>query len=168
DALLALKNNLADPNNVLQSWDPTLDNPCRWFNVTCNNENSVTRVEVGNANLSGKLVPDLGLLTNLQYLALVGNNISGVIPEELGNLTNLVCLNLSLNALTGYIPTTLGKLTKLRFLRLNNNSLTGQIPMALTTIDTLDLSNNRLEGNIPINGSFSPLNPVRFFLLPFF
>ncbi|KAB1993874.1 hypothetical protein ES319_D13G062100v1 [Gossypium barbadense] len=154
DALHALKNNLADPNNVLRSWDPTLDNPCRWFNVTCNNESSVTRLEVGNANLSGKLVPDLGLLTNLQYLALDGNNISGVIPEELGNLTNLVCLNLSFNALTGHIPTTLGKLTKLRFLLLINNSLTGQIPMALTTIVTLqvlDLSNNRLEGNIPIN-----------------
>ncbi|KAG4165227.1 hypothetical protein ERO13_A13G065900v2 [Gossypium hirsutum] len=165
DALHALKNNLADHNNVLQSWDPTLDNPCRWFNVTCNNEYSVTRVEVGNANLSGKLVPDLGLLTNLQYLALVGNNISGVIPEELGNLTNLVCLNLSLNALTGHIPTTLGKLAKLRFLRLNNNSLTGQIPMALTTIATLqvlDLSNNRLEGNIPNNGSFSVFTPISF------
>nr|XP_012462196.1 unnamed protein product [Gossypium raimondii] len=165
DALHALKNNLADPNNVLRSWDPTLDNPCRWFNVTCNNESSVTRVEVGNANLSGKLVPDLGLLTNLQYLALVGNNISGVIPEELGNLTNLVCLNLSINALTGHIPTTLGKLTKLRFLRLNNNSLTGQIPMALTTIDTLqelDLSNNRLEEpffvSIPISFNNNLLN----------
>ncbi|TYI45810.1 hypothetical protein E1A91_D13G064300v1 [Gossypium mustelinum] len=165
DALHALKNNLADPNNVLRSWDPTLDNPCRWFNVTCNNENSVTRVEVGNANLSGKLVPDLGLLTNLQYLALVGNNISGVIPEELGNLTNLVCLNLSFNALTGHIPTTLGKLTKLRFLLLINNSLTGQIPMALTSIDTLqvlDLSNNRLEGNIPNNGSFSLFTIMSF------
>ncbi|KAA3488521.1 BRASSINOSTEROID INSENSITIVE 1-associated receptor kinase 1-like [Gossypium australe] len=163
DALHALKNNLADPNNVLQSWDPTLDNPCRWFNVTCNNEYSVTRVEVGNANLSGKLVPDLGLLTNLQFLELVGNNISGVIPEELGNLTNLVCLNLSLNALTGHIPTTLGKLQKLRFLSLNDNSLTGQIPMALTTIHTLqvlDLSNNRLEGNIPINGSFLVFTPM--------
>ncbi|KAB1993872.1 hypothetical protein ES319_D13G062100v1 [Gossypium barbadense] len=165
DALHALKNNLADPNNVLRSWDPTLDNPCRWFNVTCNNESSVTRLEVGNANLSGKLVPDLGLLTNLQYLALDGNNISGVIPEELGNLTNLVCLNLSFNALTGHIPTTLGKLTKLRFLLLINNSLTGQIPMALTTIVTLqvlDLSNNRLEGNIPINGSFFFFTPISF------
>ncbi|KAG4110550.1 hypothetical protein ERO13_D13G055600v2 [Gossypium hirsutum] len=157
DALHALKNNLADPNNVLRSWDPTLDNPCRWFNVTCNNESSVTRLEVGNANLSGKLVPDLGLLTNLQYLALDGNNISGVIPEELGNLTNLVCLNLSFNALTGHIPTTLGKLTKLRFLLLINNSLTGQIPMALTSIDTLQvLFANNLLNFLPS----TPLLPV--------
>ncbi|PKI37817.1 hypothetical protein CRG98_041767, partial [Punica granatum] len=65
DALNALKNNLADPNNVLQSWDPTLVNPCTWFHVTCNSDNSVTRVE------------------------LYSNNITGRIPEELGNLTNL-------------------------------------------------------------------------------
>lgn len=44
DALNALKTNLADPNNVLQSWDPTLVNPCTWFHVTCNSDNSVTRV----------------------------------------------------------------------------------------------------------------------------
>ncbi|MBA0855171.1 hypothetical protein Goshw_010089 [Gossypium schwendimanii] len=59
---------MADPNNVLQSWDPTLVNPCTWFHVTCNSENSVTRVDLGNANLTGQLVPQLGSLPNLQYL----------------------------------------------------------------------------------------------------
>ncbi|KAA3488523.1 BRASSINOSTEROID INSENSITIVE 1-associated receptor kinase 1-like [Gossypium australe] len=139
DALNALKNNLADPNNLLQDWDPTHINPCQWNNITCNSEHSVTKIDLGNANLSGKLVPDLGLLSNLQYLELYSNNISGEIPEEIGNLTNLVRLDLYLNVLTGHIPATLGNLRKLRFLRLNNNSLTGQIPMALTAIDTLQV-----------------------------
>ncbi|TYG85661.1 hypothetical protein ES288_A13G073000v1 [Gossypium darwinii] len=165
DALNALKTNMADPNNVLQSWDATLVNPCTWFHVTCNNENSVTRVDLGNANLSGQLVAQLGQLPNLQYLELDSNNITGTIPEELGNLTNLVSLDLYLNNLTGGIPTTLGKLTKLRFLRLNNNTLTGQIPRVLTAINSLqvlDLSNNRLEGDIPVNGSFSLFTPISF------
>ncbi|MBA0843135.1 hypothetical protein Goarm_000349 [Gossypium armourianum] len=165
DALNALKSNMADPNNVLQSWDATLVNPCTWFHVTCNNENSVTRVDLGNANLSGQLVAQLGQLPNLQYLELYSNNITGTIPEELGNLTNLVSLDLYLNNLTGGIPTTLGKLTKLRFLRLNNNTLTGQIPRVLTAINSLqvlDLSNNRLEGDIPVNGSFSLFTPISF------
>ena len=35
-----------DTNNVLQSWDPTLVNPCTWFHVTCNNDNAVIRVYV--------------------------------------------------------------------------------------------------------------------------
>ncbi|KAF7128098.1 hypothetical protein RHSIM_Rhsim11G0134800 [Rhododendron simsii] len=196
DALNALKTNLADPNNVLQSWDPTLVNPCTWFHVTCNSDNSVTRVDLGNANLSGQLVPQLGQLPNLQYLELYSNNISGRVPNELGNLTNLVSLDLYLNVLSGPIPDTLGNLQRLRFLypdvafslhlkkgnecisleqrtdmldhkdrRLNNNTLAGPIPMVLTTIESLqvlDLSNNRLTGDIPINGSFSLFTPISF------
>ncbi|KAF4384271.1 hypothetical protein CsatB_015209 [Cannabis sativa] len=165
DALNALKTNLVDPNNVLQSWDATLVNPCTWFHVSCNNDNSVTRVDLGNANLTGTLVPQLGQLTNLQYLELYSNNISGKIPEELGNLTNLVSLDLYLNKLDGVIPTTLGKLSKLRFLRLNNNSLTGTIPRSLTGVESLqvlDLSNNKLFGDIPVNGSFTLFTPISF------
>ncbi|KAH6773274.1 BRI1-associated receptor kinase [Perilla frutescens var. hirtella] len=165
DALNALKSNLADPNNVLQSWDPTLVNPCTWFHVTCNSDNSVTRVDLGNANLSGQLAPQLGQLSNLQYLELYSNNISGRIPSELGNLTNLVSLDLYLNSLNGPIPDTLGKLQRLRFLRLNNNTLGGEIPNSLTTIFTLqvlDLSNNQLTGKIPINGSFQLFTPISF------
>ncbi|KAJ7968162.1 Receptor-like kinase [Quillaja saponaria] len=165
DALNALKTNLLDPNSILQSWDPTLVNPCTWFHVTCNSDNSVTRVDLGNANLSGQLVPQLGQLPNLQYLELYSNNISGKIPEELGNLTNLVSLDLYLNRLTGGMPVTLGNLKKLRFLRLNNNSLSGTIPLSLTAVDSLqvlDLSHNQLTGDIPVNGSFTLFTPISF------
>ncbi|XP_010245869.1 PREDICTED: somatic embryogenesis receptor kinase 1 isoform X2 [Nelumbo nucifera] len=165
DALHSLRTNLDDPNNVLQSWDPTLVNPCTWFHVTCNNDNSVIRVDLGNAALSGQLVPQLGQLKNLQYLELYSNNISGSIPSDLGNLTNLVSLDLYLNNFSGSIPDSLGKLTKLRFLRLNNNSLTGQIPMSLTNVSALqvlDLSNNDLSGPVPDNGSFSLFTPISF------
>jgi len=44
DALYALRRSLTDPDHVLQSWDPTLVNPCTWFHVTCNQDNRVTRV----------------------------------------------------------------------------------------------------------------------------
>ncbi|KAL3651617.1 BRASSINOSTEROID INSENSITIVE 1-associated receptor kinase 1 [Castilleja foliolosa] len=165
DALNALRNSLSDPNNVLSSWDPTLVNPCTWFHVTCNSDNSVTRVDLGNANLSGQLVSQLGQLQNLEYLELYSNNISGRIPTELGNLTNLVSLDLYLNSLSGPIPDTLSRVQRLRFLRLNNNSLTGQIPRSLTTISTLqvlDLSNNRLTGPIPVDGSFQLFTPISF------
>ncbi|XP_039124889.1 LRR receptor kinase BAK1-like [Dioscorea cayenensis subsp. rotundata] len=165
DALHSLRTSLNDPNNVLQSWDPTLVNPCTWFHVTCNNDNSVIRVDLGNAALSGTLVPQLGQLKNLQYLELYSNNISGTIPSDLGNLTNLVSLDLYLNNFTGGIPDTLGKLTKLRFLRLNNNTLSGQIPQSLTGIQelqVLDLSNNNLSGPVPSTGSFSLFTPISF------
>ncbi|KAK9077128.1 hypothetical protein SSX86_005464 [Deinandra increscens subsp. villosa] len=165
DALYAFKKHLHDPYDVLQSWNRTLVNPCTWFHVTCNNENSVVRVDLGSANLTGQLVSQLGQLVNLQYLELYDNNISGKIPIQLGNLTNLVSLDLYQNKLGGHIPETLGKLQKLRVLRLNSNALTRTIPYSLTTITTLqvlDLSSNRLSGYVPNNGSFSRFTPISF------
>ncbi|XP_042009740.1 BRASSINOSTEROID INSENSITIVE 1-associated receptor kinase 1-like isoform X1 [Salvia splendens] len=165
DALNALKSNLEDPNNVLQSWESTRANPCTWFHVTCDSENSVTRVDLGDANLSGELAPQLGQLSKLQYLELYSNNISGRIPSELGNLTDLVSLDLYRNNLSGPVPGSLGKLQKLRFLRLNNNTLSGEIPnslIAVFTLQVLDLSNNKLTGKIPINGSFQLFTPISF------
>lgn len=44
DALYTLRKALSDPDNVLQSWDPTLVNPCTWFHITCNQDNRVTRL----------------------------------------------------------------------------------------------------------------------------
>ncbi|XP_075512637.1 leucine-rich repeat protein 1-like isoform X1 [Primulina tabacum] len=152
DALNAWKSSLSDPNGVLQSWDPTLVNPCTWFHVTCNSENSVTRVDLGNANLSGTLVPQLGLLANLQYLEAFSNKISGQIPSALGNLTRLVSLDLYDNKLSGPIPASLAYLRSLRFLRLNKNKLSGSIPDGVLqliqwgSLQILDVSHNNLAG----------------------
>ncbi|KAG5154740.1 hypothetical protein JHK82_012709 [Glycine max] len=164
DALMALKNNMIDPSDALRSWDATLVHPCTWLHVFCNSENSVTRVDLGNENLSGQLVPQLGQLPNLEYLELYSNNITGEIPVELGSLTNLVSLDLYLNKITGPIPDGLANLKKLKSLRLNNNSLSGNIPVGLTTINSLqvlDLANNNLTGNVPVYGSFSIFTPIR-------
>lgn len=157
DALHQLRLSLSDPDQVLQSWDPTLVNPCTWFHVTCNQDLAVTRIDLGNSNLSGHLVPSLGSLRHLKYLELYRNKITGAIPQELGELKSLVSLDLYGNNLTGPMPASLGNLKSLIFLRLNDNQLTGQIPRALTTMGSLkvmDLSDNDLCGTIPISGSF--------------
>ncbi|CAH9100872.1 unnamed protein product [Cuscuta europaea] len=163
DALYALRQSLSDPNNALQSWDPNLVYPCTWFHVTCDQNNHVTRLDLGNSNLSGHLVPDLGKLEHLQYLELYKNNIHGTIPKELGNLKNLISLDLYNNNISGTIPRSLGKLKKLVFLRINNNKLSGPIPRELASVSTLkvmDVSNNDLCGTIPTSGPFEhiPLN----------
>ncbi|KAI4382179.1 hypothetical protein MLD38_008176 [Melastoma candidum] len=163
DALYSLRKSLTDPQNVLQSWDPTLVNPCTWFHVTCNSDNRVTRVDLGNSFLSGHLVPELGKLDHLQYLELYKNDIQGTIPSELGNLKSLISLDLYNNNLTGTIPRSLGKLKSLVFLRLSDNKLTGPIPRELASISSLkvvDVSSNDLCGTIPTTGPFEhfPLN----------
>ncbi|XP_039129254.1 leucine-rich repeat protein 1-like [Dioscorea cayenensis subsp. rotundata] len=163
DALYAFRRSLSDPENVLQSWDPTLVNPCTWFHITCNQDNRVTRLDLGNSYLSGHLVPELGKLEHLQYLELYKNNIKGTIPAELGNLKSLISLDLYNNNISGTIPPSLGKLKSLVFLRLNDNQLSGSIPRELVGVPSLkvvDVSNNNLCGTIPTSGPFEhiPLN----------
>ncbi|KAF9665367.1 hypothetical protein SADUNF_Sadunf16G0115300 [Salix dunnii] len=190
DALFTLRKSLSDPDNVLQSWDPTLVNPCTWFHITCNQDNRVTRVDLGNSNLSGHLVPELGRLEHLQYLyvflpyllhdsiprygnsfsfwELYKNNIQGIIPSELGNLKSLVSLDLYNNNISGTIPPSLGNLKSLVFLRLNDNRLTGPIPRDLANVSSLkvvDVSSNDLCGTIPTSGPFEHIPLNKFVLL---
>ncbi|PNY14133.1 somatic embryogenesis receptor kinase 1-like protein [Trifolium pratense] len=165
NTLHALKIRLSDPNNVLQSWDPTLVNPCTWFHVTCDINNHVTRLDLGNANVSGTLGSELGHLHHLQYLELYGNDLRGKIPKELGNLKALISMDLYDNKLEGKIPKSFGKLKSLKFLRLNNNKLTGSIPRELTRLKNLkifDVSNNELCGTIPVDGNFGSF-PIKSF-----
>ncbi|KAJ7957504.1 Leucine-rich repeat receptor-like protein kinase family [Quillaja saponaria] len=165
DALYAFRRATKDPNNVLQSWDPTLVDPCTWFHVTCDADNRVTRLDLGNAKLSGHLVPELGKLERLQYLELYMNQLLGSIPKQVGELKSLISLDLYHNNLTGPIPPSLSNLSNLRYLRLNNNKLTGRIPRELTKLGNLkilNVSNNDLCGTIPTAGSFSKFSDQSF------
>ena len=65
----------------------------------------------------------------------MGNGLSGPIPPELGNLTNLDYLGLGVNQLSGPIPPELGNLTSLSRLSLKGNRLSGCIPMSLRGVD---------------------------------
>lgn len=165
DGLYALRRGVNDPSNALQSWDPTLVDPCTWFHVTCDSRHRVTRLDLGNAKLSGRLVPELGKLHHLQYLELYMNNFVGPIPKEIGNMKSLVSLDLFNNNLTGPIPSSLSNLSNLKFMRLNSNRLTGRIPRHLTKLPNLkilDVSNNNLCGTIPTSGSFSNFTQQSF------
>ncbi|VFQ94080.1 unnamed protein product [Cuscuta campestris] len=162
DALMALKTKLFDPNNVLQSWDGSLNDPCTWFHVSCNNNNKLVSIDLGKANLAGgELVPELGKLEYLQNLScrrLSQNKLSGNIPAELGNLPNLDTLELHMNNLGGPIPSQLGNLQKLQTMRLNLNKLTGNVPQSFANLNSLtflDLTSNALSGTIHLDhGAF--------------
>lgn len=147
-ALVALKNSLIDPDNVLFDWDANRD-PCTWNNIHCQN-NRVTSVLLSRNNLGGNLVPELGTLSALQDLSLINNTIEGTIPAEFGNLENLQILGLSDNLLSGEIPPSLGNLKSLNLLFLDHNKLTGKVAPEIGNLPSLtwaDLSANSLCWN---------------------
>ena len=126
--------------------------PCSWYGITCSG-GSVTEVHVPGNNLNGSIPPELGNLTNLEFLEFTYNSdLTGGIPPELGNLTNLKKLHLGFCRLSGSIPAELGSLSNLTGLDLENNDLSGSIPPVLgnlTTLTYLQLDINQLTGYIP-------------------
>ena len=109
-----------------------------WQGVTTDDEGRVIRLvlsdELAELDIIGSIPAELGQLTNLQELILVGYQLIGTIPAALGQLTNLQSLWLNGNQLTGTIPAELGQLTNLQELILGGNNLSGCVPAGLRMI----------------------------------
>ncbi|KAL0293050.1 UNVERIFIED_CONTAM: protein NSP-INTERACTING kinase [Sesamum angustifolium] len=126
-ALIAIKNDLHDPYNVLENWDANSVDPCSWRMVTCQ-DGYVSALGLPSLSLSGTLSPGIGNLTNLQSVLLQNNEITGAIPPVIGKLEKLQTLDLSNNKLTGEIPDSFGDLGNLNYLDLSFNNLSGSLP----------------------------------------
>eukprot|EP00984_Skeletonema_dohrnii_P004616 scaffold1634_cov118-Skeletonema_dohrnii-CCMP3373.AAC.14 len=76
---------------------------CDWKGVTCEKDR-LTKLQLSNNGLSGRLSESIGNLTSIEVLDLSDNDIKGSIPAEIGLLSNLTYLRLSYNAFTGTVP----------------------------------------------------------------
>ncbi|WZZ24325.1 hypothetical protein YC2023_007726 [Brassica napus] len=92
-----------------------------------------------------------GIVT-LVYLYLAHNKFSGEIDGDLfDGMNNLVKVHLEGNMFYGEIPESLGRLPKLTELNLEDNMFTGKIPpFKHKSIVTVNVTNNQLEGRIPV------------------
>ncbi|KAJ1433020.1 Leucine-rich repeat [Sesbania bispinosa] len=108
---------------------------------------SLTRLDLKHNSLSGSLGPD-SLPPSLQYLSLSWNRLTGPVELVLNRLNKLNYLDLSLNRLTGCIPNQLFSFP-LTNLQLERNLFSGPVqPVNEVTIQTVDLSYNRLSGEV--------------------
>eukprot|EP00984_Skeletonema_dohrnii_P014355 scaffold6017_cov77-Skeletonema_dohrnii-CCMP3373.AAC.2 len=105
------------------NWLDEFTNYCDWHGVRCV-KGRVTKLELSNNGLSGRLSESIGHLTLMEVLDLSDNDIKASIPKEIGLLSELTYLRLSYNAFTGTAPGVLGKLTKLQVLQLQSNRIT--------------------------------------------
>lgn len=94
-------------------------------------------------------------MKNLRYLYLNNNKLVGQIPLTIGHLTKLETLNLNWSMISGPIPTELANCSLIvKFLSLSRNYLNGSVPswvMDLYSPIKIDLSYNKLTGNVPIS-----------------
>lgn len=157
-ALTAFKEAIYDdPYLVLANWNGLDPTPCQWSGVFCSvAKDHVIKLNISGLSLKGFLVPQLGLLTDLQELILHGNNLMGAIPKEIGLLKKLRVLDLGANKLTGPIPHEIGNLTGTLKINLQSNGLTGTLPPELGNLKSLQelhLDRNRLQGTVPAGGT---------------
>ncbi|KAL0793896.1 hypothetical protein Bca101_065273 [Brassica carinata] len=157
-ALQALK---SEWTRFPESWKGS--DPCgtNWVGITCNNNNQVIQISLGNLNLEGKLSADISSLAELQILDLTSNSkLSGSLPSNIGNLRKLTTLNLMECGFSGQIPESIGSLEQLITLSLNSNKFSGTIPASigrLSKLFWLDIADNQIEGTIPVsNGNSLP------------
>ncbi|XP_010460745.1 PREDICTED: probable LRR receptor-like serine/threonine-protein kinase At1g29720 [Camelina sativa] len=101
--------------------------------------------------LNGSIPEFIGKLSQLQRLELYASGLRGPIPDSIFYLENLIDLRISDTAAElGHVPQIASK--SLTHLVLRNLNLSGPIPTSLwdlPSLMTLDLSFNRLTGEIP-------------------
>jgi len=153
-ALMALYSSTSGANwNSSAVWDLTQPISA-WHGVILDANGCVIQLGLDGIWMNGSIPPELGDLSNLEYLNLSENNLIGSIPSELGNLNSLTYLNIDDNEfINGGIPVELGNVHSLEYLILSNNLLSGSIPPelgSLSNLITLNLfDNGSIVGNIP-------------------
>ncbi|KAL1205156.1 putative LRR receptor-like serine/threonine-protein kinase [Cardamine amara subsp. amara] len=116
---------------------------------------NLTNLRFSDNLLNGSIPEFIGNLSKLQRLELYASGLTEPIPESIFRLENLIDLRISdTTAGLGQVPLITSK--SLKFLVLRNMNLTGPIPTSLWDLPnlmTLDLSFNRLTGEIPADAS---------------
>ncbi|CAJ1948253.1 unnamed protein product [Cylindrotheca closterium] len=133
---------------------------CNWYQVNCDSEDRVTKLDGTLNNVTGSIPTQIGDLIRLEALWLGNNGLGGVLVSEIGQLTALTQLSLWSNKFRSSIPTEIGNLSALQILSFATNELVGPIPSEigrLTNLGTVQLNTNSIDGPIPSEIGFLTL-----------
>ncbi|XP_022715878.1 probable LRR receptor-like serine/threonine-protein kinase At1g74360 [Durio zibethinus] len=133
EVLLNLKSFLEEQNPInrgrYSEWNADNSIPCQWHGISCSPDGQrVIGIDLSDNYISGEMFYNFSALTELRELDLSRNTIGGAISDDLNRCSSLVYLNLSHNLLNGKLQ------------------LTG-----LNSLEKLDLSMNRIEGDIEVS-----------------
>ncbi|KAF5472317.1 hypothetical protein F2P56_009044 [Juglans regia] len=120
-------------------------------NLTC--LTNLTQLRISNNNFTGRIPDFFNSWKKLQKLEIQASGLAGPIPPSISVLSNLTELRISDLVGEGSIFPNLTSMTNMNRLMLRSCNLSGQIPTYISELmpqlQTLDLSFNRLEGNVP-------------------
>eukprot|EP00249_Psilotum_nudum_P018513 c26843_g2_i1 orf=308-3400(-) len=169
NVLLAMKQQLEDPNDFLRDWNASSASPCNWTGVVCDDSRQVvTGLEFPNFALSGPVPTLMCRLPNLTSVNFYYNNFGGAFPDDLLSCSKVTNLNLSQNLIVGNLPANISKMDSLQVLALSSNNFSGSIPEGfgrLAELVELDLFANLLNGTIP--AFFGQLSKLQYFRLAY-
>ncbi|XVF37689.1 hypothetical protein REPUB_Repub20aG0031200 [Reevesia pubescens] len=126
---------------------------------TLKNLKKLTRIYVSGNLFTGNITGWIYGLKKVETMDLSRNLLSGHIPARISELRRLTHLSLSYNGFSRRIPDING-LWQLQTLELGSNMLVGSLPMLPTGLRTLNLSHNRLSGNITSLGTLEQLRLI--------
>ncbi|KAK7364597.1 hypothetical protein VNO80_13334 [Phaseolus coccineus] len=112
-------------------------------------------LDLSRNRLNGKITEDIKLPFQLDYLSISSNFLEGGIPKSFGNACALHTLDMTNNNLSDEFSMIIHYLSRcarysLQELNLGENQINGTLPnlSAFSTLKSLDLSRNRLNGKI--------------------
>ncbi|XP_059435612.1 probable LRR receptor-like serine/threonine-protein kinase At1g07650 [Corylus avellana] len=133
--------------------------------VTLTDLTKLTRLGISSNNFTGKIPDFFQSWKQLQRLVIQASGLEGPIPSSISVLSNLTLLMISDVLGEGSKFPNLSSMTKINILMLRSCNLYGPIPASIsnmTKLQFLDLSFNRLEGNVP---DFSDQNSLSVMIL---
>ncbi|KAH9620624.1 hypothetical protein KSS87_023836, partial [Heliosperma pusillum] len=119
----------------------------------CMSSPTLKTLDFTNAAFDGRIPVGLGRCSKLKVFRAGFNNLSGLLPDDIYSLKSLVELSVPANDIHGTIGKEMLGLTDLKILEVYSNRFSGNISTLdfsrLVRLQTLDLGNNNLTGNLP-------------------
>ncbi|CAA0820861.1 Probable LRR receptor-like serine/threonine-protein kinase [Striga hermonthica] len=132
-------------------WNANDTSPCGWPGIRCDGSSErVTAVDLSGCSIAGSIFWNFSALTELSYLDLSQNTIGGALTEDLGRCLNLRFLNLSHNIMSGELNLT--GLRHLEVLDLSVNRIQADIRLAVpfdcSRLVAANFSDNNFTGSV--------------------
>jgi len=164
------------------NWDEGEDF-CTWYGIDCDENGSVSAIQLGANGMKGELPTSIWSLPNLVHLKIYGNELKidfegiefarnlktmGLDDTGLDNVDgiskarSLTTLNIAYNNLKGALPEELSRLVNLESLDVSHNKLSGELPSwikNLVKLTSFAASYNAFAGQMP---DFKSLNRMSY------